>query len=159
VATRCGGSPAEAFDFTCCPETISRGRRFIESWAKHGGFDDHDRGLIVLGCDEVMSNIVKHVFRPETGRATGEGPVRCRVRIEDGALKIRIEHGGTGISHEEFARHRDEIPTPGERPGGLGIHVIDEVFDSVHCFAGKPEKGEPAFVELSKTLQDRRQEI
>lgn len=155
VATRHAGSPPEVFDFTCCPETINRGRRFIESWAQYAGFDDHDCGLIVLGCDEVMSNIVKHVFRPQGRAGTGVGPVRCRVAVRDGGLKIRIEHKGTGISDEDFARHKKESPSPGERPGGLGLRVIDEVFDAVNCFAGNPERGEPASIELNKALRDK----
>lgn len=117
--------PPKEFHFDCHPETTKRARDFIEAWASHCGLSDEAKGLVVLGCDEVFSNLIKHAHCGEE-----KAPTLIRAKKQGNALRITIEHQGKGISNEEF----DELmqpPSCEDRIGGLGMYVIKEVFDSV----------------------------
>ncbi|MEM9016423.1 MAG: SpoIIE family protein phosphatase [Verrucomicrobiota bacterium] len=118
--------PRGEFHFNCSPQTTRQARDFVESWASYCRLNEEAKGLVILGCDEVFSNLIKH--------AHGSGqkaPTLMRAERQDDALRITIEHHGKGISNEEF----DQLvqpPSCADRIGGLGNFVIKEVFDSVN---------------------------
>ncbi len=141
--------PPTTHQFTCCADTISEGRRFVENWAACAGFDEEDRGKIVMGCDEIMTNLVKHVFKPENGEALGSGPVDCSIDLNERGLVVRIEHQGRGLSDEEFTACL-RPPDPMTRVGGLGLFLVQQVFDDIRCFPGNPDQHENAAIELEK---------
>ncbi len=118
--------PPEEIVLACQPETLRLVREFIDKWAVWHGVPDDVIGPVVLGCDEVMSNICKYAYcaAVEGRRAC------CRISSEGGELRVRIEHDGEGITNEDFERLVTP-PEPGGRVGGLGLHVIREVFDHV----------------------------
>ncbi|MEM9282452.1 MAG: SpoIIE family protein phosphatase [Verrucomicrobiota bacterium] len=118
-------APENKFHFDCSPQTIRRARDFVEAWTAHCGFSEEAKGLVVLGCDEVFSNLVKHAH---CGKE--DAPTLMRAEKSDGALHITIEHHGKGISNEEFDQLM-QPPSCEDRIGGLGMYVIKEVFDSV----------------------------
>ncbi|MEQ1749412.1 MAG: amidase family protein, partial [Prosthecobacter sp.] len=126
IVTDNAPSPPESLNFTCRVETLKQARDHIEAWSAHAGLDDTTTGLIVLACDELMGNLCKHAFC----ETQGAGPAACDVSLEAGALCIRIRHGGKGITNEDFER-LTMPPGQGDRIGGLGNHVIRQVFDRV----------------------------
>jgi anti-sigma regulatory factor (Ser/Thr protein kinase) len=101
-------------------------REFIETWAAYHGIRDDLTGLIVLGCDEVMSNICKYAYCS----TSSERPACCRIESDAGSVRVLIEHHGEGITNEDFAK-LVVPPSTGQRIGGLGLHVISEIFDRV----------------------------
>jgi anti-sigma regulatory factor (Ser/Thr protein kinase) len=117
--------PAE-LALTCHPETLRLVREFIEAWACYHGLRDDITGLIVLGCDEVMSNICKYAYCS----TSAERSACCRIGSDSESVRILIEHHGAGLTNEDFQKLITP-PSAGERIGGLGLHVIREVFDSV----------------------------
>lgn len=152
VVTDHTARPKSHFSFTCAPDTIAEGRRFIERWAKWCGFPEKEIGMIVLGCDEVLTNIVRHAYHCEVGDSDSEGgPARLDVEVRHGALVLRIEHIGKGLSDGEF-ESLAEKPDPTKQVGGLGLFVIREIFDEVHCFPGDPEEERRAAIELVKSF-------
>lgn len=130
-------------DFECFPQAFCSGREFVEAWARHAGLDDCQTGMVVLGCDEVFSNLSRHAYA-EDGRPH---PVTCHAAVADGRLHFRIIHRGAGLTNDDYARLR-QSPCCGERVGGLGLHVISEVFDRVDF----RREGEEYVVELSLPL-------
>lgn len=124
--------PAE-FAFSCRPEVLVQARNFIEQWAEYSGLDDEAAGLVILGCDEVFNNICQHAYCDTKGNA----PASCRVTAKNGSLNIQIHHYGEGISNEDFEKLI--APPSSDRIGGLGMHVISEVFDKIN-FRKEPEK-------------------
>lgn len=132
--------PAE-LALTCQPDTLRLAREFIESWATWSGMPDETTGMIVLGCDEVMTNICKYAYC-STDR---ERPACCRVESSPGTLRILIEHHGDGITNEDFEK-LVAPPAQGDRIGRLGLHVIREVFDHID-FRRESEK---SVIELVK---------
>lgn len=119
--------PADEITLSCQPDNLGLARSFIESWASWLGMPDDVTGLIVLGCDEVMSNLCKYAYCATEGGAEA----RCRVESHGHGMRILITHQGEGITNEEFARLASLPSSTGERIGGLGLHVIREVFDHV----------------------------
>ena len=117
--------PAE-LALSCHPKTLRFVREFIEAWACYHGLRDDITGVIVLGCDEVMSNICKYAYCA----TSAERSACCRIGSDSESVRILIEHHGAGLTNEDFQKLITP-PSAGERIGGLGLHVIREVFDSV----------------------------
>ncbi len=134
--------PAE-LALTCHPDTLRLVREFIESWAAYHGLRDELTGLIVLGCDEVMSNICKYAYCA----SSTERPACCRIESDAESIRILIEHHGAGITNADFEQ-LIAPPSSGQRIGGLGLHVIREIFDRVD-FRQEEDK---SVIELVKTL-------
>jgi len=119
-------APPESIVLTCEPTALKDVRDYVDQWAAFAGFDHDTAGLIVLGCDEVFSNLCKHAYCAcEGGR-----PASCRITMDDAHLHIIVEHNGKGITNEEFCK-KAEAPLGAERVGGMGCHVIRQVFDDV----------------------------
>ena len=134
--------PAE-LALSCHPETLRLVREFIEAWACYHGLRDDITGLIVLGCDEVMSNICKYAYcSTSTERAA-----TCRMESGPDSVRILIEHYGAGITNEDFQK-LVAPPSIECRIGGLGLHVISEIFDRVDF---RREEGR-SVIELVKSV-------
>lgn len=115
--------PAAQFEFTCSPDSISKGREFVEEWAKFCGMDEETTGMVVLGCDELLTNVSKHAYCE-----TGIGPVIIHASAELNGLEFRIEHSGSGIANDELPEVKEKTePTVGK----MGMGVIHTIFDEV----------------------------
>lgn len=134
--------PAE-LALACQPDTLRLVRDFIEVWAAYHGLSDELTGLLVLGCDEVMSNICKYAYCA----SSTERPACCRIESGAGSIRILIEHHGAGITNADFEQ-LIAPPSTGQRIGGLGLHVISEIFDHVD-FRRDADK---SVIELVKTV-------
>ena len=121
------------------PRYLSGARELVAAVAKRLGFSERACGQIALAIDEALCNIMCHGYgsdpkgviwlsiEPLGGHAPDNGATGIRVVIEDEATQIdpdRIK-----------SRNLDDI-----RPGGLGVHIIHEVMDSV-CFQKRETKG------------------
>ena len=123
--------PAPLFDIDCDPETMREARDYVESWARFAGYGEKTSGLIVLGFDEIMTNIYKHGYDGNCGR------VQVSASIEPDALSIKVHHWGKAFvpepAHYELARAGAH--------GGRGLYVIDQVFDGTVYHCGKEGGG------------------
>lgn len=116
-------------------------RTFIEQWASLAGFDDIERGQIVLAVDEAFTNIIRHAY--------GEQPVHkihLKAIIDEGMFRLNVRDFGAPIDVEQLkGRALEDI-----KPGGLGLHLLNMVFpevDYVPCDPGTE-------LQLSKPLPD-----
>lgn len=135
--------PAEVA-LTCHPDTLRVVREFIETWAAYHGLSDEFTGLIILGCDEVMSNICKYAYCS----TSTERSAACRIESDASSVRILIEHRGAGITNEDFQK-LVAAPSIEHRIGGLGLHVISEIFDHVD-FRREENK---SVIELVKSMR------
>ncbi|WP_395749921.1 SpoIIE family protein phosphatase [Prosthecobacter sp.] len=136
-------APAAEIALTCHPDTLRLVREFIESWSAYHGLSDEITGLLILGCDEVMSNICKYAYCS----SSTERPATCRITSDPVSVHIFIEHYGVGITNEDFQKLLTP-PTIEKRIGGLGLHVISEIFDRVDF---RREEGR-SVIELVKSI-------
>jgi phosphoserine phosphatase RsbU/P len=135
--------PPRELALTCHPDTLRLVREFIETWADYHGLRDDVTGLLVLGCDEVMSNICKYAYCS----TSAERPAYCRIASSADSVHIMIEHHGAGLTNEDFQKLVTP-PSTGERIGRLGLHVIREIFDRVDF---RLETGR-SVIELTKAI-------
>jgi anti-sigma regulatory factor (Ser/Thr protein kinase) len=94
------------------------------------GFQDAEVRSIVLAVDEALANVIRHAYQGVYDRPIQVSFYRVQVRPGQGgrdALKIQIVDHGAPVEPERLVgRQLDDI-----RPGGLGLHFIREIMDSV----------------------------
>jgi len=116
-------------------------RRAVEASANLSGFSKEQTQDIVLAVDEACQNVVRHAYKGEL-----DG---------DMIVEIRREHGNYIILIRDFAPPVDESKIKPRdlndvRPGGLGIHFIREVMDSMNYLS--PPDGQGNLLRLKKAI-------
>lgn len=111
--------------FACSPPGISSAREFIKTATADGGFSAREMDRLLLGFDEILSNLFLHAFHKE--------PHEIRLTLAfDQSLHIQIEHEGIPAS---------PAPRPAagvNSPHGRGLKVIREVFDEFWTEGHRP---------------------
>lgn len=109
------------------PCNLAGVRGQIREWAVDHGWSEHQIGEIVLALDEALSNVIRHGYGGQTG---------CRIVIS--VSEIQDPHLGQGaeIRVRDFGKQVDPTQICGRdladvRPGGLGVHLIRSMTDSV----------------------------
>jgi anti-sigma regulatory factor (Ser/Thr protein kinase) len=90
------------------------------------GFEEKTAESVALAVDECATNVIKHAYQ---GRA--DQPVELRLEHRDGELRIDVIDSGPPrqplplpeLDLERYAAER--------RKGGLGVHLMDRIMDSV----------------------------
>ena len=118
------------------PLFLSGAREMVSSIAKRLGFSDESAAHIALAIDDALCNVIRHGYDkqaeqpiwislfPEGGVSTPDSQgnpsptTALRIVIEDEAKQVDL----AAIK----SRDLEEI-----RPGGLGVHIIQQVMDSV----------------------------
>lgn len=117
-------------------------RELIGLFCKRVGFPEAHASRIVLAVDEALANVMTHGY---DRRLDGQIEVSLFKDIDAatgifGSLRIIIEDDGKQTDPAIIkSRDLDDI-----RPGGLGVHIIKEVMDSV-----KYEQREPRGMRLT----------
>lgn len=99
-------------------------RSMVVSLAERTGFDEISCGHVALAVDEALTNIIRHGY---------DGRDDCRVWISLWQLRDPM---GLRIVIEDLARQVEPHHIRGRdledvRPGGLGVHLINSVMDTV----------------------------
>lgn len=116
-------------------------------------FQEHESRAIVRSVDEALANIIRHAYRGRSGMPI---EVSCR-RLWEGkdtkavtGIEIVLSDSGVAADFEKLkGRPFDEI-----RPGGLGLHFINQSMDVVE-FSRKRGKN---YLRLVKFLTVPRQD-
>ncbi|MDD5454976.1 MAG: SpoIIE family protein phosphatase, partial [Candidatus Ratteibacteria bacterium] len=96
-------------------------KKIISKTADKIGFDKKDIGLITVAVLEALSNIVKYAYEQQVGK------IEIKVLSEGKTLKIFLRDYGKKVDEEKItSRDLKDI-----RPGGLGVHFMKEIMDSV----------------------------
>jgi len=101
-------------------------RAAIERAAVHWGLDAETAGKVVLAVDEALTNIMRHGYK---GR--DDGPITVLISAingdDNGGMRVVIEDECPGVDLSNIkSRPIEEV-----RPGGLGVHILRQVMDSV----------------------------
>ncbi len=109
------------------PRYLCAVRDFVSQAARAIGFHEGQCAQVALAVDEAITNVIKHGYLGATDRRVW---LRLEVQAPDGrgpGLRIIIEDEGRQVDPSQIrGRDLDDI-----RPGGLGVHIIREVMDSV----------------------------
>ena len=96
----------------------------------------------MLAADEVLTNIYRHAYGECAGR------IRVEARLEPESLSFHIVHFGEGLDSSELPEPEPACP---EKCGGMGMGVVQRVFDEVDFARGATLSR----VQLRKALRKR----
>lgn len=129
--------PEIELKLTSDPMYLCGARELVGCIARRIGFDDMDCSKIALAVDEALSNIIRHGYDKAFDRPIwlGISPIS--------ASSDSI--GGIVIIIEDEAKQVDPSRMKGRdladiRPGGLGVHIIQEIMDEVR-YEKRPKRG------------------
>ena len=109
------------FTFTSDSYQLAEVRRCVRSFLKKCGFDECTIELLVLGLDEACTNIIRHAYR-RNGK-----PVRLEMEcLRDRVRFVLRDYGRSCDPKRIRSRDLEDV-----RPGGVGVHIIRQVFDYV----------------------------
>jgi anti-sigma regulatory factor (Ser/Thr protein kinase) len=87
------------------------------------GFSKKETRNIILAVDEACSNIIKYAYEGDHTR-----PIVMTITVGGNELRIALQDSGKRVDVSKIApRKLGDI-----RPGGLGTHFMNTVFDTVH---------------------------
>lgn len=107
------------------PRLLSGAREFVSAAARRFGFPELDCARIALAIDEALANVICHGYKRRP-----DGPIWLTLWLTDQSnggpeLKVVIEDEGEQVDIENIkGRDLSDI-----RPGGLGVHIIQEIMD------------------------------
>ena len=115
------------------PRLLRIVRDLVRSYLLEAGFARERVDEVVLGVDEACTNAIRHACAGKP-----DSTFCITFRTAEDWLEIQLEDSGEPASPESFVP--GERPTPPDasklRPGGLGVHLIHEVFDHVEFCPG-----------------------
>lgn len=115
------------------PRLLRVVRDLVRSYLIEAGFASERIDEVVLGVDEACTNAIRHACRGEP-----DNTLRLSFHSTENWLEIQLEDSGEPAPPGSF--DRGEAPGPVDaadlRPGGLGVHLIQEVFDEVEFCPG-----------------------
>lgn len=143
VAVVCHGGHERELDLRfehLTPDDLGKIRTTLEGYLAASGFDEKERGRIVLAVDEALTNVIRHAY------AGKGGPAELHAHIERGTLQIVLRDKGCGRIPEIPKAAPTEL-----KPGGLGLGILKEVMDVVR-FEGGADGG--CILRMKKSLDD-----
>jgi len=122
---------------TSDPMYLCGARELVGCIARRVGFDDMDCSKISLAVDEALSNIIRHGYDRAFDRPIWLSISPVKPSPESiGGIVITIEDEAKQVEPSKMkGRDLEDI-----RPGGLGVHIIQEVMDEVR-YEKRPKGG------------------
>jgi phosphoserine phosphatase RsbU/P len=131
--------PQREFAALCTADSIRAARTFFEQWGQFAGIPEDMLLTLLVGCDEILTNVIKHAYGPEKP----PGPLWCGVEVSPSLIRFIIQHRGAGITQEQAAAQADARC---REEGGLGLALVRRVFTDVH-FSTNAERGSEIVLE------------
>jgi anti-sigma regulatory factor (Ser/Thr protein kinase) len=115
------------------PKLLASVRSLVRSWVESWDVGKKTTDDVVLAIDEAFTNAIRHAYG---GRR--DGSVELTLRAAPEYLEFQVSDRGVPCPPECMQR-RPLGPTSVDdvQPGGLGIHLIHEVFDEVDFCPGE----------------------
>ncbi len=112
------------------PKLLCVVRATVGEMAVIFGFTEAEVRSMVLAVDEALANVVRHAYLGQSDRPIQISFYRGKFETSEGArdgLEIRLVDQGVPVDPDRMrGRELDDI-----RPGGLGLHFMREIMDSV----------------------------
>jgi len=101
-------------------------RDLTQKMAEAAGFDATTAASVALAVDEAASNVIEHAYHGQPGRSFD-------VRIDDGGkgFSVEVVDGGDMVDPRTLPRVDLERYASERRKGGLGVHLMAKIMDSV----------------------------
>lgn len=100
---------------------LGRVRKEARAFLEDSGFDEEESAVLVLAIDEACTNVIRHAYHHQCR------PVRLHMTFRNNQLRVVLRDYGESCDPKTIkSRALTEI-----RPGGVGVHIIRQVFDEV----------------------------
>jgi anti-sigma regulatory factor (Ser/Thr protein kinase) len=118
--------PAVVLKVPSRTEFLAVVRDVTRSLAEVAGFNRGAAEEIALAVDEAATNVIEHAYGGATDRVV-------EVRYEDrgGDLRVDVVDNGTTVDPKAMPRVDLEQYATERRKGGLGVHLMSKIMDSV----------------------------
>lgn len=101
-------------------------RGVVTELALQAGLERAAAEQVALAAEEAATNVIEHAY----GGAT-DGPVELRVDLQPGELVIELLDRGRAVDPHSVPRVDLERYQRERRRGGLGLHLMGRIMDSV----------------------------
>jgi serine/threonine-protein kinase RsbW len=124
--SRKNGKPALQVTIPSQTSFLALVRELTKKMAESAGFDDGTADQLALAVDEATTNVIEHAYH-------GASDQRVEVRMEDRGPEFRVEVLDTGDMVDPRAVPRVDLEryVNERRTGGLGVHLMERIMDSV----------------------------
>jgi serine/threonine-protein kinase RsbW len=101
-------------------------KELTKRMAETAGFSEGQPDRLALAVDEAASNVIEHAYHGATNRT-------FEVRYEDRGAEFQVEVVDTGDMVDPRAMPRVDLEryVSERRTGGLGVHLMEKIMDSV----------------------------
>ena len=107
------------------PQLLCVVRGTIQQLAAVVGFPEEDCRAITLAVDEALTNVIRHAYGD---RHDQKIEIFCSCLPMDSGIEFLVVDRGRPADPARLrGRDLDDV-----RPGGLGIHLIAQIMDTVH---------------------------
>lgn len=116
------------------PKLLSTVRAMVRSYLTEAGFGRERADEVVLGVDEACSNAIRH-----SCKNCDDEVFSIAFRCDEEWIEIQLLDSGEPAPAEVLAAKDRPVPNHLSeiKPGGLGLHLIREVFDEVTFCPGE----------------------
>jgi anti-sigma regulatory factor (Ser/Thr protein kinase) len=118
--------PAVVLKVPSRTEFLAVVRDVSRALARVAGFNQGAADEIALAVDEAATNVIEHAYRGAPDRVV---EVRYEDRGED--LKVDVVDNGATVDPKSMPRVNLERYATERRKGGLGVHLMSQIMDSV----------------------------
>ncbi len=123
----CSGGAHIRVEVLSQPRYLAGVRELVLAVSRRLGFGESGAGHIALAIDEALANVIRHGYEGAADR-----PIFLTIAplVEDGeetGMRVCIEDHARQVDPEKIkSRDLENV-----RPGGLGVHIIQEIMDEV----------------------------
>lgn len=118
-------SPRERREFARSFDSLEEIFAFVRGILDSRGVDAADAYAIVMAIEEFFTNMVKY-------NANGRGPIALEVQCSAGAVTCSLtDPDSDRFDVNAVPDANINLPAEQRRPGGLGIHLIRRMLDSI----------------------------
>lgn len=122
-------------------DQLKRVRAAVRQAGREAGCREESIGLLVLAVDEACANVIRHAYGVHQ-----EGDMILQIYRSPLELTFRLIDFAEPVDRSRI-RSRDLQDV---RPGGLGVHLINEIMDNIEF--RDPDVGHGNVLEMRKTL-------
>lgn len=125
--------------FAAQSEQLKQVREWVRDTAVTNGMSEERADRVVIGVNEACMNIITHAYRDM------QGDIELDITEDDSLLIFQLTDFAKTVDCSKIkSRALDDI-----RPGGLGVHFINEVMDEVSYLPGANGSGNMIIMKVS----------